>query len=73
MRCGGSGKIEYEIVHPDFPSEISYGTYEKDCPGCEECPCEICEGGLTWSGKDWEKPQTCPTCHGTGRKVSDER
>ena len=64
MKCGGSGKVQtYNAKHDDF--DIA------DCPGCEECECEGCEGrgDLSIHGVDGQ----CGLCHGTGRKMSDER
>ena len=67
MRCGGSGKIQEKVQR--------YATYPMirtiDCAGCEDCRCSKCRG------KGRIAPHgvqiRCPTCNGTGRKVSDER
>ena len=73
MRCGGSGKI-YKIDYTNTRRRV-------DCPGCKDCQCTDCGGHGLYVDKDGNMypnehgtdPEPCPTCHGTGRKVSDER
>ncbi len=83
MRCGG-GKV------PNIYRDLDLSLKEDwvnlvDCPGCEDCRCDDCDGkGLETVpfpdgedafgyGSTHDILGSCLTCHGTGRKVSDER
>ncbi len=66
MKCNGTERVW------SFYDEVKGGWGVLiPCPGCEDCRCPDCEGGLTWSGRDWEKFKACRTCNGTGRKLCE--
>lgn len=80
-RCDGRGKvIEWGSTWVGVGLESF--TKEKDCSGCEDCRCpELgCDGtgSIAYrylshiTGKEEIDIQTCPRCHGTGRRVKDE-
>lgn len=64
MSCGGTGVAEYGY------NSITGAYWQRVCEGCPHCQCPECKGeGHTWHGRDGGN--TCYTCKGTGRKVSD--